>query len=545
MRPRCFIFLFLFSIGCGSTSTATNEDGGVDDGGMTDADICDTVDCDCDTDEDCAALEVCDSAPMGRFCVCAPGYQSDGDGCVFVGAPLAPGFDDAAPWTTEGGAVLDPTAEGGDDPGVVTWPGDSICDDSRVFQVFPMARESRVDPLVFEITYRGENLEFEARPQVSINEHWARFPKRDDFFTQTSCLGEAGFGGDVEFRIDATSSFCPASDAADELIVDRFEILRAQDVGLECPEPGEVLDGDFGGDGSAWASIGDAMIEDGIGQNGSPAARLRTATRCSTAAFSGTLSLPLESNLANQALRFYWNGTAGRALQVLVADTFAAELIAGGGASASTSTICLQPHTRGLARSVAFSLPVTSGMCGTPDLRDFVVDSIEVVSEPDCGDDPYLLDGDFELEGTGTAPTSWRFSGSGERGSVEIFDGLAQSGNASLRFTARQQCAFISARATVTVPKPDSTGGPAIKYFYRIGNNPETTLASRPGNGPLPEGGTEFVEETVCLDAALATQPLELVFTMQRSGPCDIGFPEEQGFIDNVRLTTDGSCSNQ
>ncbi len=545
MTRGCFIIFLCLQLACAGDAPVDDGDAGIDDGGMMDADICDTVECDCDIDDDCAALEVCDSAPMGRFCVCAPGYQGDGNACVFVGAPLAPGFDDAAPWTTTGGASLDPTAQGSDDPGEVRWPGNSICDGSSVFQTFTMAPADRVEPLAFEITYRGENLVFEARPQVGINEFWSRFPRRDEFSTQAVCLGEAGYGGDIEFRIDATSNFCPASDAQDELIVDRFEIVRAQDVGLECPDPGFALDGDFEGDGTAWSAIGDASVVDGIGQDGTRGAQLRTATVCSTAAFSGTVSLPLPSTLPSQALRFYWGGTAGRALQVFVADGFVAELVAGGpSGSASTSTVCLPPHTRGLARSLTFSLPVTLGMCGSPDVRDFVVDSVQVTLEPACGDDPYVLDGDFELGGS-ALPTSWRFSGVGERGSVGIADGVAQSGNASLRFTAQQQGAFVSARTTVVVPKPDSTGGPAIKYFYQLGNNPETTLESRPGNGPLDENTSGFVEETVCLDAELATQPLELTFTMQRSGPPGVPFPEEQGFIDNVRLTTDASCSNQ
>ncbi len=553
MTRACFTFSFLFLFACGSTSSGV-DDGGVDDGGnMMDGDICDTVACDCDTDEDCEALEVCEADDTGRFCVCAPGYQADGSGCVFVGAPLAPGFDDAEPWTTTGGAVLDPTAEGTDDPGVVVWDGDSVCDDSSVSQVFPMAPASRVEPFAFEVTYEGldvfdpdipTRLIGEARPLVGIGGYWSRLPKRNEVATQVSCLGEAGFGGDIEFRIDAASGFCPSSITQGELTVDRFEIVRLEDTDLECPNFGTVLDGDFEGDGSAWSGLGDATIEDGMGEDGSRAARLQTSTLCSTAAFSGTASLPLPTTLDSQALRFYWGGTPSRRLQILVADAFTAELVASGGGGASTSTVCLPPHTLALARSVAFSLPVTTGMCGSPDVRDFVVDSVEVVSEPDCGDDPYVLDGDFELESSGL-PTSWRFSGIGDRGNVEVIQGVAQSGVASLRFTAQEQCAFVSARATVVVPMPDATGGPAIKYFYQIGNNAETSLESRPGNGPLAEGGTQFAEETVCLDASLATQPLELVFTMQRSGPCGVGFPQEQGFIDNVRLTTDPSCSNQ
>jgi hypothetical protein len=142
-------------------------------------------------------------------------------------------------------------------------------------------------------------------------------------------------------------------------------------------------------------------------------------------------------------------------------------------------------------------------------------------------------------------PGGWRFSGGGTRGTVGVVTGNAQSGDASLRLTAHEQCVFLSARATMVVPKPDATGGPAVKYFYRVDDNPETTLESRPGNGPLPEGTAAFVEETVCLNPALATQPQELVFTMQPSGPCGGTFPEEEAFMDNVRVTTDPACPSE
>ncbi len=73
----------------------------------------------------------------------------------------------------------------------------------------------------------------------------------------------------------------------------------------------------------------------------------------------------------------------------------------------------------------------------------------------------------------------------------------------------------------------------------------ESRLESEPGNGPLPEDTAGFVEERVCLDPALATQPQELVFTMQRSGTCTMTFPEEKAFIDNVRIVTDAACLSE
>lgn len=543
----CLIGCLFLVFGCGNAGT--DGDAGIEDGGqLPDADICDSVVCECDTDGDCGAHEVCDATSgPGRVCICAPAYEDNGSGCAFAGAPLAPGFDDPAPWMTSGGAVLDPTADppatGGDDPGEVTWSGGAICDGSRVLQTFTMPPYGRAEPLAFQVTYRGESETFEARPQLALNEHWVRLPRRFDFFTQSICLGEAGFGGDVEFRVDGHSGFCPAFDAADMLVVDRFEVVRAEDAELECPAPGFVLDGDFEGDGTAWIPIGDASVQDGIGQSGTRAARLQTTTLCVPAFMTGVASLPVSTSMPNQALRFFWNGTTGRVLQVQAADGFVADLTASG--EATVSTVCLPPHSQGLARAITFALPIINGPCSDADSRDFVVDTVEVVSEAECGDDPYLLDGDFELAVTGTVPGSWSFGGGGPRGTVGVVAGNAQSGDASLHFTAQQTCAFLSARATIVTPKPDPTGGPALKYFYRVDDNPETSLESRPGNGPLPEGAAGYVEETVCLDPVLATQPQELVFTMQRVGPCDVPFPEEEAFIDNVRVATDAACPSE
>ncbi|MBW2687157.1 MAG: hypothetical protein JRE19_14765, partial [Deltaproteobacteria bacterium] len=273
MMRVCLIGCVFLMFGCGNDAS-TVGDAGIEDGGqLPDADICDSVVCECDRDDDCGAHEVCDtSSGPGRVCVCAPAYQDSGSGCEFAGAPLAPGFDDPVPWTTSGGAVLDATAPGGDDPGEVTWSGDAICDSSRVVQTFAMPPYARAEPLAFQVTYRGDSETYEARPQLALNEHWVRLPRRSSFSTQTICLGEAGLGGDVEFRVDGHSGFCPTFDPADELVVDRFEVVRAEDAELECPAPGFVLDGDFEGDGTAWIPIGDASVQDGIGQNGTRAA---------------------------------------------------------------------------------------------------------------------------------------------------------------------------------------------------------------------------------------------------------------------------------
>ncbi|MBW2547539.1 MAG: hypothetical protein JRE82_09965 [Deltaproteobacteria bacterium] len=54
----------LLVVGCGgAASTDGNEDdAGIDDAGpVLDANICDTFECECDEDDDCAEHEVCDS----------------------------------------------------------------------------------------------------------------------------------------------------------------------------------------------------------------------------------------------------------------------------------------------------------------------------------------------------------------------------------------------------------------------------------------------------------------------------------------------------
>lgn len=545
VRFSSFLFC-LFLIGC--ADVVANGGGGTEDAG-SDADICDTVTCECEIDQDCEAHEVCDATSQtGRICVCAPAYEPSSSGCIFAGAPRAPGFDDAAPWTTTGTAVLEADGAGNDDPGEVNWLADAVCDGSSVRQTFTMPPYERAEPLAIEITYQGRGDFYEPRPSLALNEKWSRLPNQFTFATAQRCLGEAGFGGDVEFRIDGDSAGCPTSEGADELIVDRLEVVRAEDIGLECPPPGSVRDGDFEGNGSAWTGLapagGFAGVEEGIGTSGSRAARLQTATLCGGPTITGVASWPLSSTVASPALRFVWSGTVGRDLRLLSDDFVLAELTATG--ATGTSAACLPPYIQGTAQELEFALPFTAGTCADPDVRDFVLDDIEIVSEPGCGDDPFILDGDFERTLSGTVATGWILSSTEPRGTASVVGGGAQSGNASLVLAARQECGGASARTTIVVPEPDTTGGPALKYYYRIGNNPETVTASFPGNGDLPEGGLDFAEATVCLDPRQATKPLSVQFRIDPGGgTCADTFPEEQARIDNVRVTTDAACPSE
>ena len=239
--------------------------------------------------------------------------------------------------------------------------------------------------------------------------------------------------------------------------MDRMQVVRADDAGIECPEPGMVRDGDFDGDGTAWSSLGDAVVEDRIGQSRSRAGRLRTQKLCQGAALTGLASWPLNSSLANPALRFFWSGTTGRVLEVSAGGFRLARLSAI--TTPRTSTVCLPPSSQGLAETISFAVPRTSGLCATDDVRDFMVDSIEVVSAPDCEDDAYLVDGDFELALTNTVSSGWATFYREPNGTAGVDTRDAQSGSASLRLVRRQNCAIISAQATFVVPKPDAVGG--------------------------------------------------------------------------------------
>ena len=180
----------VLAIGCASPANT-----GGDAGQAPDADVCETATCECAADDECAEHETCDSSGEGRICVCVAAYEDLGSGCEFAGAPMAPGFDDAGPWTTSGGAVLDAAAEGVNDPGVVTWVGENaLCDASGVSQTFTMPPYAAAEPLALELTYFGESDFEEAEALVAINEKWARYPATADFSTVITCLGESAFG---------------------------------------------------------------------------------------------------------------------------------------------------------------------------------------------------------------------------------------------------------------------------------------------------------------------------------------------------------------
>lgn len=558
----CFTLVLSLMTGCADVvgpeaGGGTGGGGTGGNGAMGGIDICDTQVCECDIDADCNSREVCDSTTgPGRVCVCAPTYVNNGGGCVFGGALLAPELDDADPWTTTGNVVLDPFGVDGLNPGQATWDNTAICDrDSVLSQSVVMPPYDRAEPFALDIVHVGSSGFGNPSPVLGINGRWISLDLNFPVESSLVCLGDAAYGGEVEFRVVGDTFTCPSPDAFDELLVDRLEVVRASDVGLECPAPGVVLDGDFEGNGSAWEGLapsdGFAGVQEGIGSDGSRAGRLQTATLCSEPTLDGLGSWPLPSTLESPALRFLWNGTSGRDLDVildsteLILDSMQAISFTATGA-AQTTTLCIAPAFLGLTTALRFGLPSTFGVCADPDVRDFVFDDLEVVSAPECGDDPYLVDGDFEGALDGSVSAGWSYVANEGEETVAVIGGDAQSGVAALELTIQQECGGPSARATAIVPEPDANGGPALKYFYRIESNPETETSSFPGNGVLPEGALDYAEETVCLDPEDAGRAILVSFSMSPgAGVCADTFPVERALFDNVRLTTDESCPSE
>lgn len=551
---RCFLTcIAMLVLGCGSQE-ATGSGGAADTGGtggVGGADMCATLTCECDVDEDCANHEVCVSQVDGRFCLCAAAYVDTATGCEFGGAPLSPGFGDSTAWMVAGGSVLDPGAPGDPNDGQVTWQAETVCTGS-VSQTFTMPPYARAEPLALQLTYLATDNDDETSDPdvlVSVGGRWLVFRDSDGVRTESQCLGDAGFGGDVEFQIRPSHSRCPgAVTGSSRVVVERLEVVKATDVELDCGDPGTVTDGDFEGDGSSWgASFQEgrsfAGVQDGIGANGSRAGTVQTQEQCQGPSLRGRASWPLSSSLESPALRVVSRGTVGREMTVRFGQP--ADRVALLGTENETTTlVCIPPAQQGLSVDLFFLLNTVSGLCATPDARDFVFDSLEVISEIECGSDPYLIDGDFELGLSGTVSSGWNLSGS-RGGSATIIAGDAQSGNASLEMLALAACSSAFAGTTIVTPRPDANGGPAVKFFHRLNDNPASTTTVQPG-GVLPEGNADFVEYIQCLDPARAMQPLPISFSMRGpSGTCGTPSPNERAVFDNVRVTTDPACPTE
>jgi hypothetical protein len=537
------LFLALIGAGCGSVSIS-EPDGGDIDGPV---DPCENAVCECEVDADCAgAHKVCDTSGPGRVCACAAGYELAGNTCQWGIAPRDPGFQDGTAWQVSRGAGVSPLSTGQIDPGEAFFSTDATCNLGEVWQTFEMPTYAQAEPLVAAVNYRslGGMFGSSSGAGVNLNGGWRFFPVSTDWRNERVCLGERAYGGPVHVGVAAAEkpydcAFSPTAMVA----VDHLVITPAEPG--ECPAPGQVLNADFeepeGWTGQPSGTGATAGITSGVGENGTRGGQMTTSQLCSGASLTGMASWPYES-VQNPAIEVWWQGTSGKPMELHLDNRVVGQVV--GTDTPQTARICIPPWARGSATTVRWQLPYTYGSCSTADVRDFRVDNIRVVNEPGCVQDPYILDGGFESVSKAGLATGWNpvyFAGY-SLAELRNDSGAARNGAGVLRLMVQQQCYLARASTTVVVPQPSGTAGPVLKFYYRTGNNPESTFYSTPGVGALEEN-VGWQQSTVCLDPILAGRPTTVSFTIDRSsGTCANTFPAEYAWVDDIQLGTDASC---
>lgn len=225
-------------VGCGEV-VKTSPDADVD------ADVCASGTCECTAateSTDCGAHEYCNETATSRTCECVAGYTEDGDECVWTGVIEDPGFEQASAWTTVRGALVNPTAVGGQSPGEVSFIPSVLCDLPYVEQTFEMPAFDKSEPLVLELSYKSL-ADFDTGdrvlPGISLGASWTALPQQssDSFQTVRVCLGERAYapadtegrGGPVTLELGPLNKpySCPGSVGGVVFAIDHAQIVEA------------------------------------------------------------------------------------------------------------------------------------------------------------------------------------------------------------------------------------------------------------------------------------------------------------------------------
>lgn len=553
-RPAAALLaLWIVLLGaCGSSGTTEQPDGGLD-SGMPDGavDACDMpgVVCECDVDDDCGAFEQCAPTDSGRVCACLPGYE--GDPCAWDKVLLDPGFQNTPmAWTTRRGVIVDAEAPGAVDPGQASFPDDALCNFGSVSQVVSMPPLEGSQPFAAEVSFRTlEDFFFPFGPSLSIGIGEAWITDRTDqpgFGIRSYCLGEAAYGGEVEIELsndpNQSSLSCPTEA---DLQIDHVEIVVAEPG--QCPAPGEVMNGDFeelgGWEFTPGGQSATAGIEEGVGVDDSRAAVLAATGLCDRARMRGTLSVPAASSMPSPAIELRWKVTNGRLVTFAIDDRPWATLEGNG--FARTARYCLPPWMRGGVHWIEAELTVLSGACADPVPRELVLDDLRIVNEPACGANAGVLDPGFE---SAPMPLMGSTAVPGDGTVATVADpALARSGNGVLEVSITVRCSSVVYDFYVIPPAPDAVGGPALRFWHRVPNNPVSTAVAQSSRSALqlPENG-EWTEALLCLDPNLVGRPTSIRLGLSGgSGLCAPFGGTEFAYFDDLELTTDASCPSE
>lgn len=510
---------------------------------------------------DCAAHEVCDESVNGRLCQCAPAYKDQGGTCVFDVAPRDPKVTDPAVWIPVGpGASVDGSLQGNIDVGEALIDRTGMCAFSSLSQTFKMPPRSRAEPFKLLVTHSASDPGNEIGGGVlaiGVGGQWFHTAvSRNVYRTDTICLGESAYGGDVEFKIATLGSPLCTGGSTARIRVDQMLVQPATEA--ECPRPGTVVNGDFE-QATGWTfsvlNAATGAIVAGVGENATRGAQLTTANRCSEATMTGTIALPRGDA---QAIEVFWSGTNGTRLSASLGGIGVATLNANG--VAKRNRFCVPAWARGNNTTISFFMQRQSDNgCTTALARTFMIDSVAIVNEPACGPVD-ISDPGFERIANTTGPMpGWAlindYVNDVEGGVAVTLNSMpsAHLGSGVLRLTSVNECASQpTATASFIVPPAQGAAGPAIKFFASVTANVNTTASAEAGflnttpfRVDLPENGG-YAQHVLCLPKAVSGRPFLLRMSMRDSdgsSSCLSPIPVETALFDDVTVTTDASCT--
>jgi hypothetical protein len=558
----CFV-----SLGCGGVRDTREVDAGPEPD--AEPDPCSTNICECEEDADCGDFEICDTTSTpGRLCECAPTYERQGEDCVFAGALVNPGFQETDGWTRSNDVrvTIDPDAAGALDTGVATLNGDGVCLFDSLSQTVTMPPRDRAEIFAVDVSYLTEDpgapfLFDEPGPVVTVNGGWHAFPQENpNFATHSFCLGEGGYGGDVEFEVSAAqeSKSCDGNPSV-VLHLDRLAVRPAAPG--ECPAAvGETINADAEAD-EGWAfdsaSDGTAGFVAGAGNGGSRGLRLTRSTNFSRASATSKISLPLDATTPTPAIEFFTAGTASAVFEVQLGGQAVSRLTPSG-----MRRVCIPDWAKGTVQDITFALTqeLDSG-ASSPQPETVDIDDIAVVSDAGCGDSSNDYDNGFEtsFNGPGLSP-GWSVTLGGVNGVMAPADivndpTLARSGNGSVRLRVSNPChndeRSSFARRDVIVPPADGNAGPAFKGFVNVPNSPTGRggLRLRRGRNRFDNvevdalEGVGYNEVILCIPRKFIGRRVTLdAYNTGGGGGCS-EVPQETVFADDLEITTDPSCT--
>lgn len=557
MRKLVLCVTALLAISCGEVVSTPTD---------TEPDPCATGTCECTAATeaaDCGAHQFCNVAETGRTCECVAGYTEGVNGCVWTGSMRDTAFKEQAAWQPVNGALMNPTAVGGVDPGEASFLPSALCNLAHVKQDVLMPTFAKAEPLVLELSYKNQidfNQFDRALMGVSFGGNWSPFPNFGDnqFHSVRICLPEGAYapGSTTGAGAPVTFAFGPylQPDRCPNSTVTNFAVDHAAIVAANAGEcgttPGQGVNFDAEGMGgwtftTSGASSGGFAA--GIGASGSRAARINLTNRCDGASMSTTINVPL---VASPALEMFVGASAGASASISVGgllsmtpfDTVPA------GTTSRTLKVCLPPAMRGQVMSLAFALSGGSGLCADVLNHQLFADNVRVIDDPTCDARDGLTNGGLEQGGAVLgASSSQDLAISVAR--VGSTPGQAHAGTRYFSLESYRRCSGASYTVMPLVPAPSGGAGPALKFFANVGVNADaSTFVSGRGlmTQTLTEGGG-YRAYTVCLNPLNAGRPQLVSFSHDGgSGTCNnTGYGQQLAFVDDITVTTDPTCPAQ